>query len=216
MESLKGVIRSNTEVKHIVSCDPDCSLGGDECVVYAFENTKILPDGEDVFHERDTDKIAFRVDQMCQKHEINNVIVDGIGVGEGVYSSLSKKRYLNVQRFDSREKATDSNKFFNKRAEAIWYVMKQMQDKKVDYPDDLMLRQDLSSVRVRPGSKRIQLELKVDTKKRLGRSPDRGDAYIMGIYGQRYVEPTVNYRGLEWEQGVDDTVSKRYYSESVL
>ena len=214
MESLKGVIRSDPTVKHIVSCDPDCSLSGDECVIYAFENTKVID--EDIFHERDTDKIAFRADQMCQKHGINNAIVDGIGIGRGVHDQLAKKHYLNVQRFDSRETAIEDKRFFNVRAEAVWYVMKQMQDKKVDYPEDMMLRQDLSSIRVRPASKRIQLELKLDTKKRLGRSPDRGDAYVMGIYGQQYIEPTVDHRGLEWGKEDDKDAAKRYAIESVL
>ncbi len=198
MESLKGVIRSDPQLRRIVSCDPDCSIDGDECVIYALDNTQIID--EDIFHERDTDKIAFRVDMMCHKHNISDAIVDGIGIGRGVHDQLAKKRDLNVQLFDSRERATDDKKFFNRRAEAYWYVMEQMMDKKVDYPKDMMLRQDLSSVRVRPGAKRIQLELKVDTKKRLGRSPDRGDSYIMGIYGQRNVGPTEDYTGLYGEE----------------
>lgn len=214
MENLRGVIRSDTEVKHIVSCDPDCSISGDECVIYAFENTKVID--EDILHERDTDKIAFRVDLMCQKNNINNVVVDGIGVGRGVHDQLAKKHYLNVQMFDSREKAIDNKRFYNKRAEALWYVMEQMKEKKVDYPEDMMLRQDLSSVRVKPISRRIQLELKIDTKKRLGRSPDRGDTYIMGIYGQRYVKPTVSHKGLVWGKEEDKDASKSYAVESVL
>lgn len=189
MESLKGTKRVDKDIRRIVSCDPDCSLSGDECVIYAFENKKVID--EDIFHERDTDKTAFRVDLMCQKHETYNAIVDGIGVGRGVHDQLAKKHYLNVQRFDSREKATDDKRFFNKRSESWWYVMEQMMEKQVDYPGSMLLRQDLSSVRVKPTSKRIQLELKLDTKKRLGRSPDRGDTFVMGIYGQQYVEPDI-------------------------
>lgn len=193
MESLKGAKRVDKDVRRIVSCDPDCSISGDECVIYVFENTKIID--EDIFHERDPGKIAFRVDMMCEKHSTPNIIVDNIGVGEGVHSPLARKSNRNVQRFDAREKASDSNRFYNKKAEALWYVMEQMQEKKVIYPESLLLRQDLSSVRVKSSSKRIQLEPKIDTKKRLGRSPDRGDAYLMGIYGQRYVEPEKIFEG---------------------
>ena len=191
MESLKGAIYVHRDLRRIVSCDPDCSISGDEAVIYAMENGSVID--EDIFHERDPDKIAFRVDLMCQKHEIWNTIVDNIGIGEGIYSRLAKKRNLNVQKFDAREKAGNSERFYNKKAEAWWYVMEQMMAKKVIYPGSLMLRQDLSSVRVRPNSLRIQLEPKVETKKRLGRSPDRGDTYIMGVYGLQFVMPDEVY-----------------------
>ena len=192
LDNLRGIHRSHPETRQIISCDPDCSIAGDECVIYAFENEKIID--EDIFHERDSDKIAFRCDLMSEKHQIPNIVVDRIGVGGGVYDQLCKKRHLNVQGFDSRERAANPTRFFNKRAEAWWYVMEQVIEKQIDYPDDLFLRQDLASVHVKPASKRLQLELKLDTKKRLGRSPDRGDAFIMGIDGLQYVTPLVKKR----------------------
>jgi hypothetical protein len=217
MESLKGAIYVHKDLRRIVSCDPDCSISGDECTIYAVENGKIID--EDIFHERDPDKIAFRADLMCQKHEIFSTIVDNIGIGEGVYSRLSKKHYLAVQRFDAREKAGNSERFYNKKAEAWWYVMEQMMEKKVPFPDSLMLRQDLSSVRVKPTSQRIQLEPKIETKKRLGRSPDRGDAYIMAIYGQQFVNPEVVYERqgyFEERQQEESVLAGSYNVESVL
>jgi hypothetical protein len=197
LEELSHVVHYSPAKKKIVSCDPDCSIAGDECVIYAFENNKVID--EDIFHERDTDKIAFRVDLMCDKHDTPDVIVDSIGVGAGVYSRLLSKKNRNVQSFDSRESAANSDRFENRRAEAWWTVMEKIVNKEADYPEDLTLRQDLTSVRLKPAAKKIQLELKTDTKRRLGRSPDRGDAFVMGLYGLDYVVERKTSRD-RWEE----------------
>jgi hypothetical protein len=75
--------------------------------------------------------------------------------------------------------------------------MEKMQNCELPYPDGapgkersgLLLRQDLSAVRVRPArtNSRILLEPKRETKKRLGRSPDRGDCYVIGVWGSQFV-----------------------------
>jgi len=193
LESLKGVINSWPRTRRIVSCDPDASINGDECVIYAMENYKVID--EDIFHERDTDKIAFRIDLMCEKHDIPDCIVDSIGVGKGVYDQLVKKKNRRVRGFDSRERAYDPKRFLNGRAEAWWYTMGLMMEKKVSYPEDIMLRQDLTAVRVEPDKSRLQLENKVlGTKKRLGRSPDRGDTFVMGVYGSQMVPDVELYQ----------------------
>lgn len=184
-------------VRRIVACDPDASVNGDLCVIYAIEDSE--PVDDDIFHERDSMKIGARVNLMMERHGINDAIVDSIGAGNGVIAYLNSI-HKRVMEFDSREKAIEEKRFANKRAEAWWHVMKQMMDGEILYPAEvngkpkeaMLLRQDLSSVRVKPGGRhgRILLEDKVlGTKKRLGRSPDRGDAYVMGNYGLQFVNP---------------------------
>ncbi len=54
-----------------------------------------------------------------------------------------------------------------------------MERGEVSLPDDDDLRADLSALRyVFTQDGRIQLESKDDVRKRLGRSPDRGDALV--------------------------------------
>jgi phage terminase large subunit-like protein len=188
LDALRDVgLRVYPDERRIIACDPDSSIGGDECVIYAMENKRRID--ENIMHERDTTKIAFCVETMARKHDTDTIIVDNIGIGKGVYDNLTNARDWDVIAFDSRERAADSERFFNRRAEAWWYLMEQVMNKELDYPEDLLLRQDLSSVRLKPGSRRIQLELKQETKRRLGRSPDRGDAFVMGVWGDQFVIP---------------------------
>ena len=188
IDDLRKYKQTRGYLKKLVSCDPDASLTGDECVIYYFENFAIKD--EKIMRERDTGKIAHECNLMCKKHETFNVAVDTIGVGMGVVSNLNALG-LNVIPFDSREKALNPKRFANRRAEAHWYVMEQMQNHAVPYPKDLLLRQDLVSVRINPAGRfgKILLEKNLKTKARLSRSPDRGEAYKIGIYCQQFVQP---------------------------
>jgi len=187
LDELRFYTQTKGYLKKLVSCDPDASVEGDECVIYYFENEDIKD--EKILRERDTKKIAHECNLMCKKHDTFNVAIDPIGVGMGVLSELNSLK-LNAQPCDFREKALNHKKFANKRAEAYWYVMEKMQNHEVPYPKDLLLRQDLSSVKINPAGRfrKILLENKLKTKARLGRSPDRGDAYIIGLYSLQFVQ----------------------------
>jgi len=201
LDELRNICIVFPDTKDIVSCDPDASLGGDECAIKYFKNYREVD--ESVFHEKDTTKIAFKIELMCRKHKCNNIIIDKVGVGKGIYDMLCACEEWNVTGFDSRNEASDKDRFLNRRAEAWWYVMEIVMDKKVFYPEDILTRQDLSSVRVKPSGRKIQLEDKKLTKSRLGRSPDRGDAYVMGIWGLQFVEPKTKKKD-RWDDAFDE------------
>lgn len=211
---LKSYKQTKGHIKKLVSCDPDASVVGDECVIYYFENEEIKD--EKIMRERDTKKIAHECNLMCKKHETSNVAVDTIGVGMGVVSELNSLG-LNVLPFDSREKALNKRKFANKRAEAHWYVMEKMQNHEVPYPKGLLLRQDLTAVKINPANRKILLEKKLKTKARLGRSPDRGDAYVIGIYSLQFVQPEsedIDEYGRRASEESDMELAKSYVSKS--
>ncbi len=78
--------------------------------------------------------------------------------------------------------------FFNKRTEAWWKLREALDPSRmggsgVDLPDDQELLSDLTSVRFSTVQHRgvmcIKAETKEDVVKRLGRSPDKGDAVVM-------------------------------------
>jgi len=120
-------------------------------------------------------------------------IVDTIGVGAGVYDRLREMNYP-VMPFTASGKAAGLSDrsgeftFTNLRA-AAWWNMREMLDpsrgSKVMLLDDEILKADLTSPRWfnRPGGK-IQVELKDEIRKRLGRSTDAGDAVVMAFFSE--------------------------------
>lgn len=182
---LKGVIFYREYNKRVVSCDP--ATGGDECVIYVLENGKQLD--ENILHINDTMKIAGEMVVMAQRYGINDFAVDAIGIGKGISDRLSEmgKR---VNAICSADKSSNDERFYNLRTEMWWYAMEQIQAREIDYPQDEELRKQLSSVRYKVinSNGKIQLEPKDETKKRLGRSPDRADAFIYGLWALKELQ----------------------------
>jgi hypothetical protein len=117
-------------------------------------------------------------------------IVDVIGVGGGVVDRLRELK-IAVVAFNASE-ATDHKDrskelgFLNKRA-AAWWRLREMLDPafgpELALPPDDLLTGDLTAPHwfVRSGAK-IQIESKDEIKKRLGRSPDSGDAVVQAVW----------------------------------
>ncbi len=86
IDALRDIHRYLPETRRVISCDP--SMGGDECVIYAGENTKIID--ELILHERDQMKIAGHLAIMGERHKINTYIIDRIGIGKGINDRLAE------------------------------------------------------------------------------------------------------------------------------
>jgi hypothetical protein len=75
------------------------------------------------------------------------------------------------------------DKFINKRASLYWALREALDPKNDDslaLPDDDELIQELSSTKYKFTTKgKIAIEEKDEIKKRIGRSPDRGDAVML-------------------------------------
>jgi hypothetical protein len=88
-------------------------------------------------------------------------------------------------------------KFVNKRAESIWKFREELDPSQeggsvIALPPDPELKADLSSYRWEVTAQGIKIEDKDEQKKRLGRSPDKGDAAVMCLSeGNRAVERMV-------------------------
>lgn len=187
VENLRSVRVNEKQIRRIISCDP--SQGGDECVIYFFENSEIKE--TKILRLKDTMLIVGEIASMMYRTQTDYAAVDVIGIGAGVYDRL-REMGKNVIGIQSAEKSYDSTKFYNKRAEIWWYVMEQIRDGKIAFPEDAELRRELSFVKYRVvnSNGQIQLEPKSDTKERLGRSPDRADAFVYGIYALTQVSPS--------------------------
>jgi len=176
---LNNRIHDYPRKKKVLSCDP--STGGDECVIYVLENTKIIE--EKILHYDDTMKIAGEIMLMLERHKINDCAIDTIGIGKGIVDRLGELN-RNVIAINSAEEATDKDRFANRRAEMWWYAMQLILDQEVEPINDEELVKQLTSLRYKPPKSdgKIHLELKYETKKRLGRSPDRADAFVYGLW----------------------------------
>jgi len=114
------------------------------------------------------------------------VHVDSIGVGVSVVDWLESQN-IEVEPITGNEKGhgRDSSgkfSFKNRRAQIWWQFRESLDPKKgsrICLPPDGQLLSDLCApvYKVNEGNI-IQIESKVDLKKRLGRSPDRGDAIV--------------------------------------
>lgn len=120
------------------------------------------------------------------------VVLDvGGGYGGDAYRFLSengvdtvKFNGANASNARTRDKTLG---FYNKRAEAWWRFREALDPSQeggsaVALPPDPLMVADLVAPRWKPRGTEILIESKEDLKKRLGRSPDRGDAVIMSWF----------------------------------
>lgn len=189
LNELKKIHIWPKETRRIVVCDP--SLGGDECVIYVLENGKVLE--EKIMHERDTMKIAGEMLALGSKWDTPNFAADSIGIGQGIYDRIREVRRNLGGKIIAINSAEDSlhPQRFNIRAEMWWDAMIKVQNREIPFPEDEELRRQLCAMRfkVTNSDGMVQMEPKEDTKKRIQRSPDRADAFVMGLWALDQTNP---------------------------
>jgi hypothetical protein len=113
--------------------------------------------------------------------------LDVIGEGGSAYDHLEAwigQRCVPVDGREGTEAKDFSGRlgFANRRAEIWWRFREALAPErvpKVELPPDQRLFADLTAPRYRVTARGIQVEEKPEIKKRLGRSPDRGDAVVL-------------------------------------
>jgi len=208
VDNLNGHVPVEPLLKKIIAVDP--ALGGDNCVAMYFENTKVVEKRS--FQAPDTNVIIGQLCRMSNDFQCNNFIVDSCGMGKPISDFLgSTGKY--VQYFNSAQAASDAfeakKRFANKKAEAWWYASTKIQDREVEYPEDIELRRQIpvaSRYKVTTAGGKIRMQLKADIKKVLGHSPDEADCWCYGLWGLRNVES---------EGKVDYNTKSRHHSVGV-
>lgn len=147
----------------------------------------------------DTMQTAGRVAALLSGYGTGRAVVDAIGVGAGVAPRLREQGFEAVafvasQGTDVKDRSGEFG-FLNKRA-AAWWAMRELLDPQyeelVAVPDDDLLIGDLTAPKWRVTSNgRIQVEAKVDIRKRIGRSTDAGDAVIQAFWRDDKPGPVV-------------------------
>jgi phage terminase large subunit len=129
----------------------------------------------------DVVETAGRIAEYAQQYPIAHVrlVVDDTGVGGGVTDILRNSGW-NVTAFNAGDQAFRPDLFPNRRSELWFEGAAQVEDLDLD-PDDQLAADLTAPKRTHDLKQRRVVERKDETKKRLGRSPDRGDAVLLTI-----------------------------------
>ena len=114
------------------------------------------------------------------------VHIDIIGWGSSAYDTLKSNKVqvigINAARKSVGRSLDGGLPFANLRAEMVWRMREALdpaKDSAIALPDDAQLKADLCAYKWKPTTQGIQIESKEEMIKRLGRSPDDGDAVCM-------------------------------------
>lgn len=178
--------------------------GGDEFVIAEADGyvTKVIHRSSGSANENAVDVAKMCMDQIHAaeaKHaergvsEPVKVKIDTIGVGWGVVSMLQKwsdegRHKGKIVPVNVAERAKDPEKFRNIRAE-LWWNGRTLLQPRPDGTQDVRLDNDRKVMSQLAGptfksdsSGRIQIESKVDMKRRGVSSPDRAEAVLLALY----------------------------------
>lgn len=174
--------------------DP-AAFGDDETAFCVMESG--IPKQLDTTSKQEPTATAGRAIVLANTHSVQLIGIDTDGLGEGVASMLREAQAQQrgqatwrVMGFKGSESpSNERSEYVNKRAEAWFYVAREVTEGRVALPDDDSLLEELCEVLYFYNSRgKIQLEKKEDVKERLGRSPDRADAFIISVYMQQFCQ----------------------------
>jgi len=167
----------------------DCARFGDDRTVIYYRQGRYAKK-VDVMQGADQMEITGRVKKILDCDSFDRCFID-VGMGVGVIDRLHEMGYREVQAVDFGSRSLDPDKYINKRNEMYGEALLWLKDGPVFLDDDSdETMNDLCSVHYKFDSKnRKVLEQKVDTKKRLGNSPDTGDGFVL-----TFAEPVAVYQ----------------------
>lgn len=161
-----------------IGCDV-ARFGDDETVIAARVGNVVRI--VETYHGKDTTHTAGRVAHWANGRQDARIVVDDPGVGGGVTDQL-RAMGMDVHAFNGGHTARRPGRFPNRRSE-IWFEGAAILED-IDLDGDEQLAADLTAPRYSYDLKlRQAVEKKEDTKKRLGRSPDRADAVLLTLGG---------------------------------
>lgn len=160
----------------LIGCDP--AGEGDDRTAIVFRQGRTVFRVE--YHSKlDTMQIAGKLAAYYRDMDVDGLFVDKLGLGAGVYDRLLELQ-IPVIGVGFGAKATDSERYENKRAECWWLMAEWLADSPVRMPNDAALVADLSTFQPETSSNgRRQLESKLKLKRRGIRSPDGADALAL-------------------------------------
>lgn len=176
-------------------------FGDDTTVCYCLDDTDITD--EMIFGQKDTMYTAGKIHIWAQEKKPDLIGIDVIGLGAGVVDRL-REMGDNVLEVNSAEKAEEDTKYYNLRAEMYWNTGRKFAEKDIKLTwqgksgEDKDLARELSSASYLVRNGKILIEPKDKIKERLGRSPDKADAYLIGLHTLNNAVISDNFG--DWEE----------------
>jgi len=170
--------------KRIIVCDVS-RFGDDETVIYYMEDTDIKD--QIIYGKKDTMQTAGKIHIFAQEKNVDLIGIDEIGVGAGVVDRLIEMGN-NVLPINSASASENKRKYYNLRAQMWWEAGEMFANKDIRLTwngksgEDKELQRQLTAPTYLIKNGKIKIEEKEKIKDRLGRSPDRADTYVMGLY----------------------------------
>lgn len=201
LEEMKRRICYAPRVKRYLVCDT-ARFGDDECVIHLREDMEIL---EKVIlpHCRST-QISNRLASMSTANNGCPVVVEALGadLGSAVVDELLELGVDNVIPFNPASASLQKNEqnkpiYGNLRAEAWSKTAKVLSSGVLDPASNTLvvcknmyqqLQTELCTPHYKFRNSAIMVEGKDDIKKRLGKSPDHGDCYVIGTWAWDLVD----------------------------
>lgn len=126
-----------------------------------------------------TDVVAEQLIKQFDELDGDAAFVDVGGIGAGVVDTCRSRGYGRiVHPIHFAQKAIEDERFFNRRAEMYWNAAEWVKNEGC-LPKDSLLAAELAAHKYTMKKGRVLLEEKDDVKARLGRSPDRADAFVL-------------------------------------
>lgn len=153
-------------------------FGDDETICYSRKGEKYKL--EFVMKKRATTEVSGAITKLYKDTEYARALaVDDTGVGGGV-TDICRENNLPTRGLNFGEKARESEKFFNLKAEIFWNLAQEFRNGTISIPNDPILISQLTSIKFSYTSKeQIKIEGKDEMKKRGLKSPDRADALVI-------------------------------------
>ena len=159
----------------------DIARFGDDKTVLCFRRGRYCFDLKEYSH-MDTVALANLLTKVIKESNPARIFLDLGNNGAGVYDIMADRGYSKIVRgVNFGGKAINDDRYFNKRAE-MWANANDWlkQELPVQLKRDDELLDDLCSVNKMYDQKgRLQLEPKEKVKERIGRSPDKADAFVL-------------------------------------
>ncbi len=137
------------------------------------------------FQCEDSNQLGHRIALMMKTENISSdrVGVDGVGVGAGTINALKEDGIPKYKEIDLQGSAkpveNDKAESFNTlRSQMWWQAREDLRNGEIAMVNDIELITDLTTPKFEIRNGKIVVESKEDLKKRLGRSPNKGDAFV--------------------------------------
>lgn len=153
-------------------------FGDDSSIILARQGLQVFAPQK--YQKTDLMTLVGHISQAIERLNPDAVFIDGNGVGGGVVDRLRQLNFTGIIGVDSGSRALEKDRYFNRRSE-MWCKMAEWCRNGGALPQECPdLKTDLSSIKYGfDALNRRKLEPKDMMKKRLGRSPDYGDALAL-------------------------------------